>query len=158
MFLWSSSVRRWWDGFSTRVCIDRCAWVLLVHPFMPYVRLTLLETQSEQCLSARGKALGTLDRGPGSLPRGNDWGEKGRQVVKSCPPALNHRVENWWRGWSSRFEKPHGQYIGLIVMSNWLASVWNWIREILVVLPHYPIRVENRVCLSRGVQETGATW
>jgi hypothetical protein len=27
-----------------------------------------------------------------------------------------------------------------------------------MVLPHYPIRVENRVCLSRGVQVTGVKW
>jgi hypothetical protein len=27
-----------------------------------------------------------------------------------------------------------------------------------VVLPHYPIRAENRVCLSHGVQVTGAAW
>jgi hypothetical protein len=43
-------------------------------------------------------------------------------------------------------------------MSNWLALVWIWIREISVVLPYYHVRVENRVCLSRGVQVTGATW
>jgi hypothetical protein len=24
--------------------------------------------------------------------------------------------------------------------------------------PHYPIHVENRVCLFRGVQVIGATW
>jgi hypothetical protein len=27
-----------------------------------------------------------------------------------------------------------------------------------VVLPHYPVRVENHVYLSRGVQVTGALW
>jgi hypothetical protein len=27
-----------------------------------------------------------------------------------------------------------------------------------VVPPHYPVHVENRVCLSRGVQLIGATW
>jgi hypothetical protein len=27
-----------------------------------------------------------------------------------------------------------------------------------MVLPHYHVRVENRVCLSHGVQVTGVTW
>jgi hypothetical protein len=27
-----------------------------------------------------------------------------------------------------------------------------------VVLPHYPVCVENRSCLSRGVQVIGAAW
>jgi hypothetical protein len=27
-----------------------------------------------------------------------------------------------------------------------------------VVLPHYPVHVENCVCLPHGVQVTGATW
>jgi hypothetical protein len=27
-----------------------------------------------------------------------------------------------------------------------------------VVLPHYPVRVVNRICLSRGVHVTGVAW
>jgi hypothetical protein len=42
-----------------------------------------------------------LDHGPGSLPRANERGGKGRQVVKSCLPMLNRRVENRRRGRSS---------------------------------------------------------
>jgi hypothetical protein len=40
------------------------------------------------------KAMGTLDQGPRSLSWVNGRGEKGRQRVKFCPLALNHRVEN----------------------------------------------------------------
>jgi hypothetical protein len=43
---------------------------------------------------AHGKPSGTLDWGPGYLPWANESGGKGRQAVKSCPPALNRRVEN----------------------------------------------------------------
>jgi hypothetical protein len=40
------------------------------------------------------KPPGTFDREPGSLPRVGGRGGIGRQVVKSCPPALNRRVKN----------------------------------------------------------------
>jgi hypothetical protein len=35
-----------------------------------------------------GKPLGTFDRGPRSLPRVDERGGRGRQVVKSCLPVL----------------------------------------------------------------------
>jgi hypothetical protein len=43
-------------------------------------------------------------------------------------------------------------------MSYWLAEVWIRIQDILVVLPISLFHVENRVCLSRGVQVINATW
>jgi hypothetical protein len=55
-------------------------------------------------------------------------------------------------------KKPSGQYLGLIVISNLPALVWIWIWETSVVLPHYLVRMENRLCLSRGVYVIGATW
>jgi hypothetical protein len=50
------------------------------------------------------------------------------------------------------------QYICLIVMSHWLVEVWIWIRGISIVLPLSLFRLENRVCLSHGVQVAGAAW
>jgi hypothetical protein len=38
-----------------------------------------------------------------------------------------------------------------LVMSNWLALVWIWIRKILVVLPYYLFYVEKSICLSHDV-------
>jgi hypothetical protein len=61
---------------------------LLLCPFMPCVRPTLLKTRRGRCLSIRGKSLGTPDRGPGSLPRIDKRGGKGGHVVKSYLPAL----------------------------------------------------------------------
>jgi hypothetical protein len=87
------------DSLLEYILIDACEFLLL-HPFMPCVRLMLLETQSRWCLSARGKPPGMLDWGPGFLPWADKRGRKGRQVVKSCPPTLNRRVENRWRGQS----------------------------------------------------------
>jgi hypothetical protein len=56
-------------------------------------------------------------------------------------------------------EKPSSQYLGLFMMSNWLTSVWIWIQEFSVVLPHYPVTcVENRICLSRDMQVTSLIW
>jgi hypothetical protein len=66
-----------------------------------HVRPTLPKPRSERCLSARGKPSGTLDWGPESLPWADERDGKGRQVVKSCLPTLNSRVENRRRGWSS---------------------------------------------------------
>jgi hypothetical protein len=54
-------------------------------------------------------------------------------------------------------KKPSDQYLSLIVMGNWLASVWIWIQEVSVVLPISYSCVENRVCLSPGVQVIGVT-
>jgi hypothetical protein len=45
------------------------------------------------------------------------------------------------------FEKLSGQYIGLVVMSNWRASVWIQIRKVSVVLPHYPVILCGESCL-----------
>jgi hypothetical protein len=55
-------------------------------------------------------------------------------------------------------EKPSGYFLGLSVMSHWLADVWIWVRDILVVLPLSLFCLENHVCLSRGVQVEGAAW
>jgi hypothetical protein len=48
-----------------------------------------------------GKPPSMLVRVPGSLPLVNERSGKGRQVAKSCLPALNCRLENRRRGWSS---------------------------------------------------------
>jgi hypothetical protein len=114
--------------------------VLLLHPFIPYVRSTLLKTQSGRCLSAHGKPPGTLDQGLGSLPWVNESGGKGRQVVKSRPPALNRRVENWWRGRST----------GLIFLGWWALLVslewWGRFRLWGVRYPsHLPLEGTNRI-------------
>jgi hypothetical protein len=55
-------------------------------------------------------------------------------------------------------EKPSGQLLSLIVMSHWLGEVWIRIWDIFVVLPLSLFRLENRVCLSHGVQVAGAAW
>jgi ABC-type multidrug transport system permease subunit len=55
-------------------------------------------------------------------------------------------------------EKSSGQFLGLIVMSHWLGEVWIRIQNIFVILPLFLYRVENRICLSRGVQVAGAAW
>jgi hypothetical protein len=55
-------------------------------------------------------------------------------------------------------EKPSDQFLDLIVISHWLGEVWIWIRDSSVVLPLSFVHLENRVCLSRGVQEAGAAW
>jgi hypothetical protein len=46
----------------------------------------------------------------------------------------------------------------LIVMSHWLVEVWIRISDISVILPLPLYHMENRVCLSLGVQVAGATW
>jgi hypothetical protein len=43
-------------------------------------------------------------------------------------------------------------------MSHWLGEVWIRIQDILAVLPLFFVSLENRVCLSCGVQVTGAPW
>jgi hypothetical protein len=43
-------------------------------------------------------------------------------------------------------------------MSHWLADVSIRIQDILIVLPLYLIHLENRVCLSHGVQVAGVAW
>jgi hypothetical protein len=43
-------------------------------------------------------------------------------------------------------------------MSHWLSNVWIWIWDISVVLHLSLFHVENRVCLSHGVQVAGAAW
>jgi hypothetical protein len=56
-------------------------------------------------------------------------------------------------------EKSSGQFFGLIVMSHWLGEVWIRIRDSLVLFFFLPLfRLENHVCLSRGVQVAGAAW
>jgi hypothetical protein len=56
-------------------------------------------------------------------------------------------------------EKPSGPLLGLIVMSHWLGEIWIRIRDSFVLFFFLSLfRSENRVCLSRGVQEVGATW
>jgi hypothetical protein len=55
-------------------------------------------------------------------------------------------------------EKSSGQFLGLIVMNHWLAEVWIRIQDILIVLPLPLFCLENRVCLSHGVQVIGAAW
>jgi hypothetical protein len=55
-------------------------------------------------------------------------------------------------------EKPSSQFLGLIMMSHWLAEDWIWIWDSLVVLPSYLFCVENCDCLSRGVQVVGVVW
>jgi hypothetical protein len=47
-------------------------WVVLIHSWKP---------------------LGTFDRRPGSLPHVTERGGRGRQVVKSCMPTINRKVE-----------------------------------------------------------------
>jgi hypothetical protein len=42
-------------------------------------------------------------------------------------------------------------YLVWFIISNWLALVWIWIRETLVVLPCYLFHVEKHICLSREV-------
>jgi hypothetical protein len=74
---------------------------LLLRPFVPDAsdrRFPRLGAGGAYLLC---RAPGTLDWGPGSLPWVDKRGRKGRQVVKSYLPALNHRVENRWRVWSS---------------------------------------------------------
>jgi hypothetical protein len=55
-------------------------------------------------------------------------------------------------------KKPSGQFLSSIVMSHWLAEVCIWIWDISVILSLSLFHVENHVCLSRGVQVTGAAW
>jgi hypothetical protein len=43
-------------------------------------------------------------------------------------------------------------------MSNWLDDVWIQIQDISVVLLLSLYHVENRICLSHGVQVAGAAW
>jgi hypothetical protein len=43
-------------------------------------------------------------------------------------------------------------------MSHWLGEVWIQIRDVSFVLPLSLFHLENRVCLSRGVQVAGAAW
>jgi hypothetical protein len=77
------------------MCIVRCAWVPTATSHLDMrLRPTLPEAQSGQCLSAYGKPPGTFDQEPRSLPQVDGRGGKGRQVVKSCSPVLNCRVEN----------------------------------------------------------------
>jgi hypothetical protein len=52
-------------------------------------------------------------------------------------------------------EKPSGQFLGLIVISHWLAVVWILIWDIFVVSPLCLFHMENHVCLSHGVQVAG---
>jgi hypothetical protein len=55
-------------------------------------------------------------------------------------------------------EKPSGQFLGLIVMNHWFGEVWIQIWDSLVVLTLSFVHLENRVCLSFGVQVAGAAW
>jgi hypothetical protein len=55
-------------------------------------------------------------------------------------------------------EKSSGQFLGLIVMSHWLSEVWIRIQDVSFVLPLSLLSLENRVCLSRGVQVVGVAW
>jgi hypothetical protein len=70
---------------------------------------------------------------------------------KLCAFVIN-RLIKW------EIEKPSDQFLGLIVMSHWLGDVLVRIRDITVVLPLFFVSLENRVCLSRGVQVAGAAW
>jgi hypothetical protein len=81
------------DSLLEYILTDVCGFLLL-HPFMPYVRPTLLETQRERCLSVRWKPPDTFDRGPEFIPWADERGEKVKQVVKSYPPMCKYRVEN----------------------------------------------------------------
>jgi hypothetical protein len=55
-------------------------------------------------------------------------------------------------------KKPNGQLLDLIVMSHWLGEVWIQISDISVDLPLSLFHLENRVCLSHGMQVAGAAW
>jgi hypothetical protein len=74
--------------------------------------------------------------------------EKNALSLSSIDPKIN----------PCEFEKLSGQFLGLIVMSHWLADDWIRIQNISVLLPLSLFRVENHVCLSLGVQVTSATW
>jgi hypothetical protein len=70
---------------------------------------------------------------------------------KLCVLVVNRLIKG-------EIEKPSGQFLGLIVMSHWLGEIWIQIRDGSVVLPLSFVRLENRVCMSRGVQVAGAAW
>jgi hypothetical protein len=55
-------------------------------------------------------------------------------------------------------EKSSCQFFGLIVMSHWLVEVWIRIQDISIVLALSLFHLENRICLSHGVQVVGAAW
>jgi hypothetical protein len=59
---------------------------------------------------------------------------------------------------NSTADKPSGQFLGLIVMNHWLGKVWIRIWDILIILLLSLFHLENRVCLSHGVQVAGAAW
>jgi hypothetical protein len=57
-----------------------------------------------------------------------------------------------------KIKKPSGQLLGLFVMSHWLIEIWIQICDISIGLPFSLFCLDNRVCLSRGVHVTDATW
>jgi hypothetical protein len=70
--------------------------------------------------------------------------------------CLHHSHE---LAWSTRgCEKPSGKFLGFIVMSHWLDNAWIRIRGSFDGCTFILFCLENRVCLSRGVQVAGATW
>jgi hypothetical protein len=70
---------------------------------------------------------------------------------KLCVFVVNRLIKG-------KIEKPSGLFLGLIVMSHWLGVVWIWIQDITVVLPLFLVSLENRICLSRGVQVVSSAW
>jgi hypothetical protein len=63
--------------------------------------------------------------------------------------------------WTHQVGRLRNQVVSILVwyvMSHWHVEVWIRIWDISVVLPFIFVRVENHVCLSRGVQVTGAAW
>jgi hypothetical protein len=71
---------------------------------------------------------------------------------KLCAFVINGLIKG-------EIEKPSGPLLGLIVMSHWLGEVWIRIRDSFVLFFLLPLfRLENHVCLSRGVQVAVEAW
>jgi hypothetical protein len=79
----------------------------------------------------------------------------GREERQPLPCRANHPPT---RAFGTVREEPSAHFLGLFVMSHWLGDVWIQIWDISVVLPFSLFRLENHVCLSRGVQVAGAAW
>jgi hypothetical protein len=82
---------------------------------------------------------------------GTPWSVWGNTTSsrEDCPTTWSIQVQ---------CEKPSSQLLGLIVTSHWLGEVWIQIQNVSIIVPLFFVSLENRVCLSCGVQVTCAVW